>query len=601
MILQSLVQYYDALANKGEIAQEGWSTAKVSYAMEIDQNGRLLGFTSLMNRSEDSKKEVPQILTVPEQVKRTSGIAGNFLCDNAQYVLGMSTKKGSDTDKLRKQAALCFRESARVHHAILDQVDSDPAKAVLRYYDTWKPENAYNDPMITEKSVQDAIMKGGNIVFQYRGQFLYEYEEIRQAWERYHAQDAQGKKARCLVTGQIAPIAITHPLIKNILGAQSSGAALVSYNAPAFCSFDREQGMNAPVSIAAAFKYGTALNYLTARKENVQRIADTTIVFWSHVANHQEENIFQTCFVSQSYLADSALKNIIHQIATGKHAVFQEEDIDPEDDFCILGLAPNAGRISVRFFLQGTFGKMLQNLERHYQRLEIVRPPFAVNASLGIWFLLNETANQNAREKVPPAPMAGAVLMSVLTDRRYPDSLFQDIIIRIRAERNINWRKAAIIKAWLLKNGKDNVKEAATVELNENSSYLPYVLGREFAVFERIQQDSVRTQGNGATVVGKDKKEGSSIPKSPIRDRYFTSASTTPAAIFPVIMRLSQHHQRKLSDSSRIWYDRILTELQSRIHEELPRHLTLQEQGAFYLGYYHQKQAMFTKKEELPV
>ena len=412
MILQSLVQYYDSLAQKGEIAQEGWSTSNVSYSMEIDENGKILGFTSLMNRSEDLKKELPQVLTVPEQVKRTSGIAGNFLCDNAQYILGMSTKKGGDVSKQRKQATLCFQESARLHHKILDGLDSAPAKAVLRFYDTWNPENAYDDPLITEKSVYDILMKGGNIVFEYRGQYLFEYEEIRQAWECYHDQGTQGEpQARCLVTGRMAPIEIVHPSIKNIAGAQSSGAALVSYNAPAFCSFNREQGMNAPVSKAAAFKYGTALNYLTARKENTQRIADTTVVFWSRAAKHQEENIFQTCLVSQSYLTDPALKERIKEIAAGKHVVFQEEDIDPEDDFCILGLAPNAGRISVRFFLQKTFGTMLRNLERHYQRLEIIKPTFAVNSSLGIWSLLNETANQKAREKVPPAPMAGAVLM----------------------------------------------------------------------------------------------------------------------------------------------------------------------------------------------
>ncbi len=599
MILQSLVSYYDAVADKGEIAAEGWSAAKVSLAMEISGQGEILGFVSMMQLPEGGKKEIARTMKVPEQVKRTSGIMGNFLCDNAQYILGMSTKKSDDPERQKKQAEQCFLESKRLHHEILDGVQSEPAQAVLRFFDSWNPKEAYEHPLITDKTVMDLMMKGGNTVFLYQGRFLHEFPEIRRAWEAYREKAGQNEmKARCLVTGQIAPIAVVHPPIKSVMGAQSSGAALVSYNAPAFCSYDHEQGMNAPVSRTAAFKYGTALNFLTARKENVQRIADTTVVFWSQSANHEEEDLFGDCVDSQDYLTDMDLKNVVSQVAKGKKVNFREENLDPDDGFCVLGLAPNAGRISVRLFLQGTFGSMLGNLEKHYDRLDIVKPPFKGNMSLGIWFLLNETANQNSKNKMPPSPMAGAVLTSVLTDQRYPDALFQDIIIRIRAERYINWRKAAIIKAWLLKNGNVRVKEAATVELNEQSSYLPYVLGREFAVLERIQQESVRTQGEPTPAAdGKDKKGGATPPKSPIRDRYFTSASTTPAAIFPVIMHLSQHHQKKLSDSARVWYDKLLTELQSRIHEELPRHLTLQEQGAFYLGYYHQKQAFFAKKE----
>lgn len=605
MILQSLMHYYDVVSERGEIAPAGWCDAKVPLAMDIEEDGTLKGFESLMYVPENSKRERPPVLKVPQQVKRTSGSVSNFLCDNAQYFLGIVTKEGRDPERQKQLALQCFRAAGELHHAVLGHVQSEPAQAVLRYFEHWDPEKAEENPHVAEPSVMDRLMKGGNLVLRYHGRFVYEDPDIRRAWEAYRRNaDRDVPRARCLVTGKTAPVAIVHPPIKNVMGAQSFGAALVCFNAPSCCSYGHEQGMNAPVSLEAAFKYGTALNFLTARPENVLHVADMTVVFWSETANHAAEELFGASLGAQNNLSELDLHAILERAANGQSVQFKEQDIDPADDFCVLGLAPNAGRIFVRFFQRNTFGSMIRNLEQHIERLRISGVPQAESGSMGIWAMLNETANQSARTKMPPPPTANAVLSAILTGQPYPYSLLQNIMIRIRAERALTWRKAAMIKAWILKCQPGMAKEAATVELNEASNYIPYVLGREFAVLERIQIASVgKTRGSGnkaAEKSGEKEDVKQSTPqKSIMRERYFTSAATTPAVVFPVLMRLSQHHQAKLSDASKVWSDKLLTDLQSRIHEPLPAHLTLQEQGAFYLGYYHQKQAMYAKKSAL--
>ena len=253
--------------------------------------------------------------------------------------------------------------------------------------------------------------------------------------------------------------------------------------------------------------------------------------------------------------------------------------LHPENHFYVLGLAPSAARLSVRFFLQDTFGNMLKHLLEHYQRLEIVKPSYVENGALPLWRLLGETVNPNSREKKASPPMAGAVARSVLTGGMYPVSLFEQTMMRIRAEQTVSYGRAAIIKAFLTKNDQFRVpKEVLTVELNEQSAYLPYVLGRLFAVLERVQLDA------------------NPNIKATIKDKYFNSASSSPATVFPLLTKLSQSHLRKLNTSLRISYEKRITELEGRICQTLPAHMSLPEQGAFHLGYYHQVQKLYEKK-----
>lgn len=249
--------------------------------------------------------------------------------------------------------------------------------------------------------------------------------------------------------------------------------------------------------------------------------------------------------------------------------------------FYILGLAPNSSRLSVRFFLINSFGDLMKNVNVHYERLEIKRPSYDKSGFLPLWKLLAETVNQNSRDKKPSPVMANATAYAIWHGDRYPAALLNGIMLRIRADNDVNWRRAAIIKAYYLKNTDDNCpKEVLTVGLNEASTNIPYTLGRLFSLYEAAQQAA--NPGINTT----------------IKDKYFNSAASAPASIFPILGNLCQKHLRKLQSGQRIYYDKQISELKNILGENYPARLNLPQQGSFDLGYYHQTQKRFTKKED---
>lgn len=580
MILQALYQYYDALAARGEISPPGWCDAKVSFALDIDESGTLRGVIPLKRVPDGGKKEIPQTMRVPLQEKRAVNICANFLCDNSSYFLGVDGKGNP------ARSRQCFEAAKTLHGAILSGVDSPAARGVLEFFDRWQLENAEAYPALAD--YLEEIKKGANLVFSVNGQYAQQDPAIREAWQNHcAARLGDAVVGRCLVTGQTAPIARLHPAIKGVQGAQSSGASLVAFNAAAFESYGHEladrtgQGLNAPVSESAAFAYGTVLNRLLADREHVQYIGDTAVLCWAEDAEPLCQDLFCGAMFGGAYerITQKDLWGAVKALADGAPVDLDDIPLHPENHFYVLGLAPSAARLSVRFFLQDTFGNMLKHLLEHYRRLEIVKPSYVENGALPLWRLLGETVNPNSREKKASPPMAGAVARSVLTGGMYPVSLFEQTMMRIRAEQTVSYGRAAIIKAFLTKNNQFHVpKEVLTVELNEQSAYLPYVLGRLFAVLERVQLDA--NPGIKAT----------------IKDKYFNSASSSPATVFPLLTKLSQSHLRKLNTGLRISYEKRITELEGRICQTLPAHMSLPEQGAFHLGYYHQVQKLYEKK-----
>lgn len=576
MILQSLAAYYQALNAKGRISPPGWSPAKVTFALELSEDGALCGVRSLKAPTPDGKKEAAPVMRVPEQVKRTVGIDPNFLCDNSSYFLGADAK-GKPARTLK-----CFAAARQRHHKLLDGVDSPAARAVLAFFDTWQPAAAAEHPVLAPYWEQ--LMAGVNLVFYVQGAYAQKDPAIQAAWQASLAAEA-GAPGRCLVTGEVGPIARLHPSVKGVQGAQGTGASLVSFNASAFESYGHVQGENSPVSQAAAFAYGTALNFLLADREHVQRVAGTTVVFWAEDAQPAYQDLFSAGLFGDNAVTQTDLRSVLQALAKGRHVDWEGFPLDPDNHFYVLGLAPNAARLSVRFFLADTFGGFAQNLDAHYERLRIVTPPFEKAPVLSLWRLLNETANQNSTDKSAPPPLVRGTLQAILHGADYPAALFENVMLRIRAERDVTWRKAAILKAYFSKNKGITVpQEVLQMDLNDQSTYYPYLLGRLFAMLEKIQRDA--SPGIKAT----------------IRDKYFNSACATPAAIFPLLTKLSQSHLKKLDTGIRIHWENVLTQLYGQISESYPQRLTLEEQGAFHIGYYHQQQKFYEKKnkEESP-
>ena len=586
MILQALTAYYEQLVRQGKLSAPGWDDSfKVSYELRLNDAGQLLRVVPLLIEKTVGKKTVlaPRAMRVPAHVKRASGIAANFLCDNSSYLLG-ADEKGKP-----ERSTDCFKACAKLHHTILDGVDSPAARALLAYFDGWDPAQAAAHPLLAEQWKE--ITGNANLIFGYEAtdhshSFVNDDPAIQNAWQaHYNDRSADSDMGQCLITGKYAPIERTHPNISGVPGAQSSGAALVSFNAPAFCSYGHEQGDNAPVSKYAAFAYTTALNRLLADRSHCKHVGDTTILCWAENA----EPVYQDAMSMFLFGADEAagiqesdVQAALKRLSAGQTVPFLEKELSPDQHFYLLGLAPNAARLSVRFFLRDTFGSFAQNLQKHAEEMEIDCSEKEKFRSLPIWAVVNETTRTVPGQPAKPSPqLAGDLLRAVLTGGRYPATLLNGVTLRIRAEQNVTRGRAAVIKAYHLRNYPTELnKEVYTVSLNETTN-VPYLLGRLFSVLEAVQKAA--NPGINTT----------------IKDRYFNAACATPGMSFPTLLRLSQKHLRKLNDGLATHYDKQITELMAQLPESgFPARLSLPDQGKFTIGYYHQTQKRYVKKNE---
>lgn len=586
MILQALTQYYEDLLRLGKINRPGWSKQKLNYSLLLSEEGELLQLLHLQQEVQRGNKTVlgPQEMWVPSPVKRSSGIRPNFLCDTSSYLLGVDGKGKAD------RSIDCFAASKALHLQLLKEVDSPIARAIVRFFEHWDPSQAASHPALQED--WEELLQGGNLTFSLDKQFAALDPAIADAWTRhYEDSSAEAEPIRCLVTGQTGTLARLHPSIKGVAGAQSSGASLVSFNDSAFCSFEHKQGANAPVSDSAAFAYTTALNTLLADRNRVSRVGDTTILCWAAGGESAYQDCFLMSIFNDSYTENDIL-NTLHHLSKGESIQWDDTRLSPDTRFYVLGLAPNAARLSVRFFWQNSFGALARNLERHYQRLEIIRPSFDKFPTLPIWRLVLETvrkASPGGRAPEPHPRLAGDLLLAVLNDTLYPATLLNGVELRIRAERNVSRGQAAILKAYYTKyleqfQPDSPIKEALTVELNEQTNYLPYLLGRLFAVLEGLQQSA--NPGINTT----------------IKDRYFNSASATPLLVFPILRNLAIKHLEKLKKMGEnekrlaFFYEKKIIELNGRTKVTFPARMSLAEQNYFQLGYYHETQRRYTAK-----
>lgn len=598
MILQALSRYYDILKEDEdiEVSPYGYSIVEVSFSLEISLSGDVIGLVPLYDLVPSGKKmiERPQRMIVPEQFKHTNKVSAFFLCDNSAYLLGISDK-GEQYGKERFSA---FRE---FNIELLSRINCEIGDAVIGFLENYIPDKAQEYPAIANN--WEGLLKGGRLVFSVNNQFAHSDTEIKDVWEKHYA-DSDAESSQCLITGKMSPIARLHPQLKGIKGANSTGAALVSFNQRSFESYNRskQQGMNSPVSERATVSYSKALNYLLSRANPNKKffMGDTTIVYWAESENRAVERAFAS-FVDPSDFEDddsekqAARKNAdaeLQKIAD-KVKRFQALDLDgllqqfEEENprFYILGLSPNAARVSVRFFVTEPFTKIAQNIMAHYRDLEIDREYENQPKYLTVGRILFETVSKNAKDRNAAPLLAGAVFRSILTNTPYPAALYYAIINRIRADmdddkkkiRKINYARAATIKAFLIRKYRHNsdkpFKEVLIMALNEQSTIPAYLLGRLFAVLERVQIEAIGKNINAT-----------------IKDRYFTSACASPASVFPILLRLSQHHISKAEyGKAREWEMQEIMDLLDIDQNPIPARLTLDEQGIFVLGYYHQR------------
>ncbi len=588
MILQSLNHLYKRLAEDPEngLPTPGHSLQNITFCIVLREDGSVVQFqdarkseTVIDKNGKEKARTAPIEILVPGQTKSPGqGINPCTLWDNLTYLAGypLPDKNTDKAEKNRKRAPKCFEGSKDHHIRLFDHQDTDSCRfAVAKYFTRYTPEELL--PFV-ESLPEDA--RNGNGVFQLSGETPY-------AHKGYHQTEQPGDGApsdqanQCLVTGKSGTIARLHePKIKTF---DPKGSVLVSFNESAYESNgktgkDAGQGRNSPVSEEAVFAYCNALNWLLSRKERRFRIGDATAVFWTAEPTPAEA-LFPQMMSGAPDAEDDAtnqrIGDILEKISRG--TLGSDELGSPETDFYILGLSPNASRLSVRFWHTGTLRDLIANLKLHLNQLEIVRQWDESNSKNpeplhpSSYQLLRQTARD--ADGIPPL-LGGALMRSILLGTDYPSPLITAVHNRIRAERDVTYLKAAILKAWLIRNHKQTI----TTMLDETNTNLGYRLGRLFAVLEKAQQDAL--PGINST----------------IRDRFYASASATPRAVFGRLLRTYQHHLGKLDTGSRIARERQTQEILAPLGD-FPAHLNLQNQSQFALGYYHQRKDFFTKKD----
>jgi len=561
MILQALCEYYERTRSEAGIADPGFSRQKIQFVLIIDGNGNLLEVRDL--RFIQNNRSGPKELIVPEPVKRSSGIAANFAWDNTMYALGETA-----ADKTER-AASAFMAFKKLNHEVGDGIDDEGMKALLRFLDTWQPSKAANLDNWEE-------MADLNVVFQLDRDlgFIHERPKVRDAWLHYRTLKISKITSTCLVTGIKTPISRIHPSIKGVKNTQTSGAAIVSFGLEAFCSYGKQQNYNAPVGEASAFAYTTALNHLL-RFGSPQRIqiGDATTVFWTSRALPLEG--FMGMILGSKYDAAELQdrRNFLKSVKEGRMPI----GIDPDVRFYILGLSPNAARISIRFWHASTISDIFDNVGQHFRDLAIVKSFDSDPDFPAVGQLLRETAVLHKSENIPPV-LGGALVRSILSGLPYPLGFYSALLGRIRADKEINYFRAAIIKAFLARKYRSmGVSKEVTVTLNTEETNVAYRLGRLFAVLEKVQLDAI---------------PGSNVT---IKDRLYCAASASPRSVFPQVLRTAQHHIQKTVYGPKS--DKLIREILQGV-QDFPAYLSLDDQGLFALGYYHQRQAFFAKRAE---
>ncbi|MBI5635153.1 MAG: type I-C CRISPR-associated protein Cas8c/Csd1 [Nitrospirae bacterium] len=570
MILQALVKYY---GERMELPN-GYQKKAIRFLIVLDEKGAFIGLDD--TRTGEGRERRDRFCLVPREVKR-AGIKAweraNLLWDTPAYVVGISSKDAANAS--RKHQSFMKRLQDVIHVSAIDAGVASVVAflnkgdfAALQQHSRWV----------------DVLESDGNLTFRLNGedQLVCERTAVRKALAKQSLGNDGVLKDRCLITGETDEIAQLHNAIKGVRGAQSSGANIVSFNLPAFTSFGRVQGFNAPVGKSAEFAYITALNSLLDRdsRQKIQ-VGNATTVFWAE-REHEMEGWFADFFGEPpkgSSNQDSAgFKALIEAPKTGALPI-----LDDKTRFYVLGLAPNASRIAIRFWYQGLVGEVAGHIRKHFDDISIVHGPKDPEY-LSLFRLLVSTAMQSKADNIPPN-IAGDFMKAILAGTPYPQTLLSSAIRRCRAEQNVTYPRAALIKAVLVRKNRRNEQNTKEVgmSLDTSNTNPGYLLGRLFAVLERAQEQA--SPGINAT----------------IRDRFSGAASSTPVAVFPHLMRLKTHHIAKIDNKgAAVNLEKLIQEIMDKVDSSnaFPPHLALDNQGRFWVGYYHQRQDFFKKKTD---
>ena len=567
MILQALKEYYDRKAADPDsgIAPLGWERKEIPYLIVLREDGTLVRVEDTQEKV--GKKKRAKVFRVPQAVKRTVGVSANLLWDNVEYVTGVVCKGKPERVAAQHQAFV---------ERLTELAECPSVKPICAFLAT--PD--CQDKLADFPEWKEAVEGCAFVSFVLAGEAcpVFNMPDVVEKINSGKSSSAEVPDGKiCLVSGGRDVVAKVHPAIKGVQGTNTTGGNIISFNFPAACSFGKSQGENAPIGERAAFEYTTALNTLLSKdSRHKMSVGDATAVFWSERKTALEDDFIDLFGKPEKDNPDNgvaAVERLLSSVRTGSFS--------PEDDttrFYVLGLAPNSARISVRFWHNGTVTEMERRFADWFENLRIVHGP-KEKEHLSLWRLLVSIAPLGKSENIPPN-LAGAVMRSILEGTPYPATVLSSAILRIKAEHEVTCPRAKIIKAFI--NHNLNQERKLTVSLDNENANVGYRLGRLFAVLEKVQEEA--NPGLNAT----------------IRDKFYASASSTPNAVYGNLMRLKNHHLGKLSQGRMIYFEKLLGDIISEI-PSFPAHLTLNDQGQFAVGYYHQRQDFFVGKRDKSV
>ena len=571
MIIQALCDYYSrkAALPESDIAPFGWSKKEIHFLIDLSLNGDFLGITD--TRELVGKKKRGKRYLVPSPVKRSSGISPNFIWDNLEYVTGIA-KESSKPERVLKE----FQEfKARIKSflkveelgAIYKFLDSEDFKLKLEKSPIW--------PEVIEE-------KAPSLSFSVGGKFIFNYESVKEVVDRQASSGKGTNNGICLVTGRYGTISKLHPSIAGVTGTVSTGGNIVSFNKAAFCSYGKEQGLNSPIGGAATFEYTTALNSLLG-KDSSQKltIGGTTTVFWAKKENCPLEEQLSSFFAEPPKDNPDRLSNNVESMFKAIETGAYSGD-EGKTGFCILGLSPNAARISIRYWYDGQALQLAENLASYFKDTTIVHVP-KEKEHLSLWRLLVSTAAGGESKNILPH-LAGDIVKAIIAGRPFPQTLLQAAILRCSAERNVGYPRAKLIKGFLNRKYRftsvENIR-SLKVSLDNQNFNVGYLLGRLFAALEKIQEEANPGGKNAST----------------IRDRYYGAASTSPIMVFQNLLRMKNYHIEKLSVGRKFYFEKLIGQILEHI-QNFPAHLCMDDQGRFAIGYYHQRNEFFSKNSD---
>lgn len=603
MILKALYDYYER--KKGALPQQGFELKEIKFLIVISNEGK---FVELQDLRENRKGK---IFLLPKSEIRSGKNAwqnASLLWDHYGYVLAHPKDNSEEAMQMAQNQHKTFVE--KIKNLDSELKTDEGVKAVLLFYDSDQIDIVKSHP-----SWEDCKkIPGCNLTFKLDGsnELIPQREAITNYLKSLYNknfiddEDSQEFISTCLITGEKSPIARLHTPTP-IIGGKSNARLVAFQINSGFDSYGKIKSYNAPVSKKAEASYTTALKHLINSKTNKKIVSDTTILFWSEKQDEEinPEEVFSWVIAAQKVDEDNpdrgvdTIEKFINSIFTGQLSSARS------NHFYVLGLSPNAARISVRFWKTPSVENFGKNIKKHFDDFEIIHREYEPKY-LSLYEILSSVSIvTNKRDKpnviffrgkaydVIPN-LAGQLVEAIIDGSQYPLTLVQQCIIRIRAEAskkdkngksipNVTYPRAAIIKAYLNrfnKIQKHNLKEI-TMGLDKTITNVGYLLGRLFSVIERAQ------------FVSNNYKE----PNAGIRDRFFGSFSSSPISVLPIIEKLYGHHLKKIKNSQKFFETKILEENKKEIFDKLeplkiPAHLTLQQQALFTIGYYHQKQEM---------